>query len=87
MSAALILQMGETEPQRYRVVHLVIENSGRVRSWAQASGSESLPYNYPPEGCVLPSLPFIIAFLRHDSRSLSLFLWLRALATLPEALL
>lgn len=35
MSAALILQMGETKPQRYQVVYLVIENSGRVRSWAQ----------------------------------------------------
>lgn len=53
--------------------------------------SESLPYNYPPEGCVLPSLLFIIVFLRHDSRSSwgpgEMALWLRVLATLPEALL
>lgn len=53
--------------------------------------SESLPYNYPPEGCVLPSLLFIIVFLRHDSRSScgsgEMALWLRVLAILPEALL
>lgn len=72
------------------MVHLMIENSGRVRSWVQASGFRILALYilYPPEGCVLPSLLFIIVFLRHDSRSSwgEMALWLRVLAILPEAL-